>query len=139
MGLQKHSDEVKAAVLAALACGTHPAELEQVYKVPAATIRKWKSDQKNAPVAIVATTRREEVGDLLVDFLKKAVRTLSVQVEHFGNTTWLEKQTAAEAADLFGTVSDRTFRLLEALEAGAPTEQPPDQPPDGAGDTGRPD
>ena len=99
------------------------AELEQRYHVPAATIRSWKHRQSLAPVAVVATETRAEVGALLVDFLRKSLRTLSTQVEQFGDRTWLKRQTALELSHLFGTVTDRTFRLLEALEAGAEQEE----------------
>lgn len=127
MGRKIHSDTVKAVVLAALETGTSSEELERIYKIPAGTIRNWKADQKNAPVAIVATARREEVGELLVEFLRESVRTLQIQVRHFGDKEWLAKQTASEASQLFGTVTDRAFRLLEALEAGAEPEEPTEQ------------
>jgi hypothetical protein len=130
MGRKKYSEEVKAAVLAALALGIPSAELEQQYKVPAATIRAWKFDQKATPVAIVATQKREMVGELCVDFLVETFRTLQIQVKHFGDLAWLKSQSANEAASLFGTVTDRGFRLLEALEAGAEAEQ--EQEPPGA-------
>lgn len=127
MGRKIHSEEVKAAILAALALGEQPADLEQKYKIPAATIRAWKFHQKDTPIAIVATQKREEVGELCVEFLRESFRTLSIQVKHFADPAWLEKQDASQAANLFTTVTDHAFRLLEALEAGA-EDEPSDTP-----------
>ena len=119
MARKEYSDATKAAVLAALIAGTPTAEIAKTYKVPAGTVKSWKHRQDETPVAIVATEKREEIGGLCVDFLRECLRTLQVQVKHFGDTAWLKDQPAAEVARLFDTVAGRAFGLLEALEAGA--------------------
>lgn len=130
-GRKGYTEEFKAEVLAALSSGLSRADVSRQYKVPKGTISSWQTRQTATPVALVAAGKREEIGALLVGFLEKSIRTLSVQVEHFGDKTWLQSQSASEAADIFGTITDRTFRLLEALESGAPDSEngaPPGSP-----------
>lgn len=128
---KEHSEEVKAQVLASLLSGESITSVAHKYKIPPGTIKSWKNRQDATPVALVATTKREEIGGLLIGFLEKSIRSLSVQVEQFGDKTWLQNQSAADLTELFGSLTDRTFRLLEALEGGAPDPEPrtpPDTP-----------
>jgi len=131
-GRKGYTEEFKAEVLAALSSGLAPSDVSRQYKVPRGTIVSWQSRQTATPVALVATGKREEIGALLVGFLEKSIRTLSVQVEQFGDKAWLQNQSASEAAEIFGAITDRTFRLLEALESGAPEAEA--GPPSGSKD-----
>lgn len=111
-----HDDATKAAVLAALLTGQSVAEVAKAYDVNPATVRSWKSRQQNgASVAIVATQKKEEIGDLLFDYLQTMLRSLKVQAEHFGDKNWLSRQSADALAVLHGVSVDKAIRLLEAL------------------------
>lgn len=111
-----YPSEVKAAVMAALLTGQSVSTVANEYKIPASTIRSWKSRQENgSSVATVATQKKEEIGDLLLAYLQTMLGTLRVQAEHFGDKVWLEKQGANELAVLHGVSTDKAIRLLEAL------------------------
>lgn len=118
----QYDEQVKAAVMAALLAGQAVGEIAKQYTVPESTIRSWKSRQQNGEsVAVVATEKKEFVGDLLVEYLVEALKTLRIQAEFFRDKTWLKSQGASEVAVLHGVVSDKTIRLLEAIassEAG---------------------
>jgi transposase-like protein len=114
--MAKYSDEQKAAVLAALLSGQAINEVAKTYSIPAGTVRSWKSRQANGEsVATVATEKREEVGELLVTYLRENLLTLRQQAVFFRDMDWLRKQGASEAAILHGVLTDKAVRLLEAL------------------------
>lgn len=116
MAKAEYPNEVKAAVMSALLTGQSVAQIASEYKIPASTVRSWKSRQANGEsVASVATQKKEEIGDLLLDYLRTMLGTLKIQAKHFGDTDWLKKQNANELAVLHGVSTDKAIRLLEAL------------------------
>lgn len=117
MAVRKEYDEAtKAAVMAALLTGQSVAEIAAQYNINPSTIKSWKSRQLNGEsVAIVATEKKEEIGDLLFDYLQTMLKSLKVQAEHFGDKDWLSRQSADALAVLHGVSVDKAIRLLEAL------------------------
>ena len=118
MPKKQHSNETKASVLAALLTGQSISEVARQYRIPEGTVKAWKSRQTDVGVATVATTKREEIGDLLLGYLRANLQTLRVQVEEFRDKAWLSKQDAADVAVLHGVLTDKMVRLLEALGGG---------------------
>lgn len=115
--MTEYSGDKKAAVLAALLTGQSIAEVARDYNIPEGTVKSWKSRQKDSSVATVATPKKEEIGDLLLDYLRAMLGTLKVQAVHFGDKEWLSKQNAADLAVLHGVSTDKAIRLLEALSS----------------------
>lgn len=116
MAKTEYSEEVKAAVMTALLTGQSVTQIAREYKIPASTIRSWKSRQNNGEsVATVATQKKQVIGDLLIKYLETSLETLQIQAKHFGDVTWLKKQSANELAVLHGVATDKSIRLLEAL------------------------
>jgi len=113
-----HSGEVKAAVMAALLAGQSVPDTARQYRLPISTIRNWRMDIPPSQLIEVQLQKREEIGDLLLDYLSTALVTLQLQAQHFGDADWLTKQQADAAAVLHGVITDKAIRLLEALEAG---------------------
>lgn len=118
----RYPDEVKAQVLAALLAGQSANEVAKQYQIPVGTVMSWRSRQGNTHLATIATEKQDQIGELLFDYLIENIRTLRVQVEHFRSPEWLAKQPASEAAVLHGVLTDKSIRLLEALQAGRETE-----------------
>lgn len=122
---QVYDPETKAAVMAALLAGQSVSEVAREYKIPRGTVKSWKSRQDNGEsVAVVATQKREEIGDLLLAYLRTSLKTLTIQVEHFGDKSWLTTQDASSLAILHGVQTDKAVRLLEALAAAEPVDVP---------------
>lgn len=118
MGKPKYNAETKAAVVAALLAGQSTGEVAKEYKIPHGTVRSWKSRQTNGEdVAIVATEKKKQVGDLLVEYLEANLNALKIQAKVFSDEAWLKKQSAADAAVLHGVMTDKAVRLLEAFGA----------------------
>ena len=122
------SPETKAAVLAALLEGQAASKVAKDYSLPEGTVRSWRSRMRNdaTPLRTVATEKRDEIGPLLLEYLHENLTTLRAQAVFFRDTKWLEKQDAADLAVLHGVVTDKTVRLLEALNNA--TVDPPAPP-----------
>lgn len=119
---QEYSQDVKAAVMAALMEGQSIAEVAREYSIPEGTIKSWRFRQKNEPVAVVATDKRQAIGDLLLGYLEANLTALQAQVKVFSDPDWLKKQDASEAAVLHGVMTDKAVRLLEAMNRAGSTD-----------------
>jgi transposase-like protein len=121
-GRRDYDPATKAACLAALLAGQRVDEVAAQYSVPEGTVKSWRSRIKDgseaAPVAAVATQKREAIGELLVQYLHENLETLRHQQVVFRDPEWLKKQNAADVAVLHGVTTDKAVRLLEALGGG---------------------
>lgn len=116
---RKYSPEVKAAVMAALLQGQSVSSLAKEYEIPKGTISNWKNYDgvhKNR-----TQKKQEEIGGLLIELLHTNLVTLRKQSEMFQNEKWVTKQAASDMAVLYGVVTDKSIRLLEAM-SNAPTD-----------------
>lgn len=115
--MAKYSDETKAAVIAALLEGQSQAFVAQKYSVPRSTVRGWKKAYDNQDGGDSAP--KKEIGTLLLEYLETNLNTLRVQAQFFTDESWLRKQDAAALATLHGVMTDKSVRLLEAMERNA--------------------
>ena len=126
-----HSDETRAAVLAALWSGKTIGEASREFGIDKAVISRW-SHAKNATPAQVkaaAEAHEEEFDELLMSALKAAFRAFKAQCEVTSDPEWIRKQAADRLAILLGVTADKAFRLLEKLAAAgidAETEPAPE-------------
>lgn len=119
MARKTYSEETKAAVMAALLSGQSQYSVAQEYNIPTGTINGWWRREGLAEGrAFGNPEQQEEIGDLLMTYLRASLRTLTSQVELFGDTAWLKKQGASELAVLHGVQTDKAIRLLEAMSQG---------------------
>lgn len=118
---QEYGPEVKAAVMAALLTGQSVSSVAREYQVPRTTVIAWRDKSGDASQFDTCPTVKNEIGELLLEYLKKSLITLTKQMETFGDAEWLKKQPASEAAVLHGVLADKAIRLLEALASD--TEQ----------------
>ncbi len=109
-GSRNHPPEVRAQVMASLLAGQGVAEAARAYKIPVQTVSRWKVE------AWREAGRSEDIGELLLNFLREGLTTLAVQLEHFRDLDWLQQQGASESAVLFGVETDKLVRILEALD-----------------------
>lgn len=123
-----YSDAEKASVMAALLTGQSVSQVAAEYRIPAGTVKAWKAGMTaglagdRVASASEPTTKKSQIGELLVDYLAANLAALKAQVEVFRDPTWLRQQTASDAAVLHGVMTDKAVRLLEAL--GGPDGQP---------------
>lgn len=120
-----HSEETRAAVMAALLAGQGVAEIARAYRLRESTVRTWRGRLAGPEVAAVRAKKGDEFGELLAAYLRQLLTTLSAQAEHARDGAWLEKQDAGELAVLHGVMVDKTLRILEAAERAGEAGRPP--------------
>lgn len=118
-----YSLETKAAVMAALLTGQSISSVAKEYKIPKGTVSGWKRKADANSDVFADATQKEEIGDLILQYLQTSLESLIAQVKFFGNQTWLAKQDADQLAVLHGVQTDKAIRLLEALTAGEDGEE----------------
>ncbi len=124
MAHRVYSLQLKAQVLAALAGGESTHRVAQRFDVPRTTVRRWHRDLW-AHVAGNNGPQKKEglLGELLLTYLEESIETQRAQVTFMGDPAWLVQQNAGGLAVLFGTVFDKTARLLGALRPGGGSEK----------------
>jgi len=132
----------KAAAMADLHNGDSPADVAQRYRLDAGKVRMWKT-RYVAPVANVATTHvavtthREamqlqqlELGELVMLNLRAKLIATQRIAEYVTTPDWVDKQNAADMAELFEVLDRSAVSILDRL-ACARDRQPIG---DGSGD-----
>ena len=120
-------DEVKAAAMADLLL-LSPAAVAAKYGLKPATVRQWKSRElaEQLPLDVTAVTRKKQrIGALMVEYLEAALNALTAQAYVASDPKYIDKQPASELAILHGDIADKSVRLVEALQHGAPDPAPP--------------
>jgi transposase len=118
-----HSPELRAQVVAAVLAGMSIAQAAAQFKVDKSLVSRWLATSE---VATVATDQRARARDpeylegLIFDLVAEHITTLRAQLQAAAGAQWLEKQTAAELADLLGTERDSLIRLLAGFRPVAP-------------------
>ena len=118
----KYSDETRAVVVAALLQGQSAGSVASEYHIPETTVRYWRDNSSK-----ILHPKKEIIGDLILEYLIANLETLKIQAEMFRKETWLNRQSASEAAVLHGVMTDKAIRLLEALSK-ARDNAAPDKP-----------
>jgi transposase-like protein len=114
----EYNEHIKAQALAALLTGQSFSEVARAFNIPIGTLKSWKSrsvDVLDAPDATAATTKRDRIGTLILEYIEEGLTTLREQAKVFRDYDWLQKQSASEVAILHGVIADKQIRLLEAL------------------------
>lgn len=110
-----HAPEVKAAVMAALLAGQSVTDVAKEYEIPTNTVKDWKRQVRSENI-LDGPEKRDALGELLIEYVRENLITLTAQSRHARNTAWLERQPASELAVLHGVIADKTVRILAALE-----------------------
>lgn len=113
---QPHSAETKAAAVSALLAGQSVSAVAATYRLSRNTVKAWRHALDLDASPPVDQEKRAELGDLIADYLREVLTTLSVQARAFRETAWLRDQSASEAAVLHGVLTDKAVRILSALE-----------------------
>ena len=117
-----HPDELRAQVVAAVLAGATIAQAAAQFKLDKGLISRW--------VATVATAQgaredRPTLEDLLLDLVAEHAITLRAELQAAARPDWLEKQSAADLAQLVVAQRDTLIRLLAGFRPAEPDRQPP--------------
>lgn len=120
---RKYSDEIKAAALADLAAGEQPAVVAQRYHLNRDLVNKWKqrlsvpvSASVSVPVRSPAIEQQQyDLGELVLQNLRAKLVATQRIAEHVALPSWLDKQTAADVAELFTALDRSAIGILDRL------------------------
>lgn len=113
---REYPAEVKAQVMAALLAGQTIRKVAEETGVPKSTVAAWGKDIGNV-VPAVPDTKKEVIGELLVDLLIAKLKSQIAMSEQAGDKTWLKNQDASAFAMLLGVSDDKLLRLLEKFSS----------------------
>jgi transposase-like protein len=112
-----HSPELRAQVVAAVLAGTTVAQAAVQFGVNKSLVSRWAA-QGLQPIATEQRARArdpETLEELLFDLVATNLQTLRLQLQAATRPDWLEKQSAAELAQLVAAERDTVLRLLAGL------------------------
>jgi transposase-like protein len=120
-----HSSELRAEVVAAVLAGTSVAAAARQYGLSKQTVSDWCADRT---VRTELRARELDIGELILGLITEHIAALRAELQATARAEWLEKQSAADVAQLVVAQRDTLIRLLAGL-------RPVDQPALGDGDS----
>jgi hypothetical protein len=105
--------------MAALLAGQSVSEVAKAYSVPRGTVASWSSRLHQTENPIVSNTKKQEMGDLLLELLHKQVGALMATLDAVQDHAWIKQQNASDLAVFFGVNYDKLARMIEALNRAA--------------------
>lgn len=114
MAFAAHTDETRAAVIAAVHQGESVKSVSRKFGIGAATVRRWRDA---AGVATFVPQKGPDLGVLVARYLAAGLEALEAQARLFGDADWAKRQPAGELAVLHGVLADKLIRVLAALES----------------------
>lgn len=109
------SDEVRAAVMAALMTGQGVSEVAEEYKLSRRSVGRMKAALGDE-LPDVAQQKKDDLSELILDLVRTNIKTLTLQSVAFRDPAFIRANSAAELATLHGVIADKTIRILAALE-----------------------
>lgn len=109
-----HSDEIRAAVMAALLAGQGVNQVASEYNLDPSIVSRWKKAIPERDLQQLAIVKQETIGDLVEMHLRTSLSACIKIANQTNDELWLSRQRADSLAVLFGVVSDKSIRLLEA-------------------------
>lgn len=120
---QKRSDETRGQALAALLAGQGIAEVARKYKLPESTVRDIKRRIGTEEFAEVRAKKEEALAALIEGHLYASLKAATELAGQASNANWRDKQDADKLGVLYGILTDKAVRILEAAEASVPSEE----------------
>lgn len=109
---------IKAAVLAALLTNPNVSEVARLHGVSKASVIMWRNTAGLTAMTAVKPEKRDELGELIAEYVRVNIAALTAQAHQFTNTDWLEKQNAHDVAILHGVLFDKCVDLLTRVTRG---------------------
>lgn len=112
-----YSDEKRAQVMAALLEGQSVTKVAKDYEVSQATVSRIKSSLGPEVLEEIGYEKKERIADLVESHLRDSLKACAAIAQHATNAQWLSRQSASELAVLYGVLTDKSIRILEAAES----------------------
>jgi transposase-like protein len=119
---QRHSDKTRGEALAALLEGQAVSEVAKKYKLPKATVSDIKRSIDSEEFEQVRTKKQEALAELIEGHLHASLKAATELASQASDANWRFKQDADKLGVLYGILTDKAVRILEAAES-APREE----------------
>jgi len=119
------SDHIRSEAIAALLAGQGVTEVARKYKLSKATVSRLKNTLAPETLQQIETEKQNTIAALIEGHLQeslKAAKKLAQKVSD--NDAWFFKQNAADIGVLYGILTDKSIRILEAAENGERETEP---------------
>jgi transposase-like protein len=117
-----HSSEKRAQVLAALLEGQSVTKVAKDYDIPHSTVSRIKRELGPDVLDAIEHEKKERIADLVENHLRDSLKACAAIAQHAANQQWLSRQSASELAVLYGVLTDKSIRILEAAQSAAERE-----------------
>ena len=120
---QKHSDQTRAHALAALLEGQGVSEVARRYKLPESTVRDIKKSISSQEFAEVRAKKQDSLAELIERHLHASLKAATELASQASDANWRYKQDADKLGVLYGILTDKAVRILEAAEQAESAEE----------------
>jgi len=120
-----HPQELRSEAVAAVLGGATLSETARQFNISIGTLSTWLAAPSVQKIRNSTARARdpESIEVMLLDLITQHVTTLSAQLQVTARPEWIEKQPAADLAQLVGVQRDTLLRLLAGLRP-VPVDQP---------------
>ncbi len=110
-------DSTRAAVLGALLEGQGVSQIARDMKLAKSTVSRYKNDLLPEQLEQVGTEKKDKITALIESHLETSLTCANeLATKAATNKAWFNKQSAEGIAVLYGVLSDKAIRILEALD-----------------------
>lgn len=110
-------DSTRAAVMGALLEGQGVSQIARDLKLAKSTVSRIKNQILPEQLEQVGTEKRDKITALIEAHLETSLTCANELAKKAAtNQKWFFKQSAGEIAVLYGVLSDKAIRILEAIE-----------------------
>jgi hypothetical protein len=117
--VKETSPEAKAEVIAALLAGQGVRETARKYNISRSTVSRLRNSLSQQELGQIETEKRERISDLVESHLTESLKAAASLAKKVTNDAWFSKQNAADIGVLYGILTDKAVRILEAAELAA--------------------
>ena len=114
-----YDPQTKAAALAAIVTGESLSSVSKRLGISRTTLKRWRDGEHLPAPSMTGHQKRQELGEQLFGYLQESITTLEFLVKFTRNEKWLTRQSASDVAVLYGVLTDKSVRLLAALQSPA--------------------
>ena len=110
----EHTEDTKAAVMAALLAGQGVTDVATQYRLPKSTVSRMKNELLPEQLEKVEADKGKRIEDLLFGYLDAGITALTNQAELAGDVSYLKQFPPQQLAVLHGVMADKMVRIIEA-------------------------
>lgn len=113
---EKVSDQLRAQIMAELASGVRPAVIKETYGVSLPTITRIKQALSPDILQKIDVDRQSCIADMIISHLETSLEGAVNIALMTRDEVWMRSQTAGDLNKMYGTMSDKSLKMVEVVE-----------------------